>query len=122
MQTPDKFTMETLTEGFLNGFVSSQITESKKYSGIRSEADLQFEVKIMELGARVVFTWVIGAHRINPNPNPIMEDVEHITEEDYVPIVVGDTYNEVSEAMIKIFDRVELTQWKGILQDVCIRN
>ena len=34
MQTPDKFTMETLTEGFLKGFVSSQITEVKKNLGI----------------------------------------------------------------------------------------
>ena len=122
MQTPDKFTMETLTEGFLKGFVSSQITEVKKNLGITSYADLTFEIKLLQLGAVIEFDWIVGAHRVNPNPNPIMEDVEHICESDYVPIAVGDSYNEVSEAIIKIFERVDLTQWNGILEDASIRN
>jgi hypothetical protein len=122
MQTSDKFTMETLTEGFLKGFVSSQITEVKKNLGITSYADLTFEIKLLQLGAVVEFDWIVGAHRVNPNPNPIMEDIEHICESDYVPIAVGDSYNEVSEAINKVFERVDLTQWNGILEDASIRN
>jgi hypothetical protein len=122
MQVQEKFTTETLTEGFLNGFVSGQITEAKNHFGIRSETDLQFEVKIMQLGATIHFNWIIGAHRVNPNPNPIMEDVEHITKEDYVPVVVGDTLTEISHCIFKILERVDSTQWKGILDDVCVRN
>lgn len=106
----EKFTMETLTEGFLKGFVSGQIAEAKKGIWIGKDSDLQFEIKIMELGATIEFTWIVGAYRINPNPNPIMEDVEHVTEDDYVPIVNGDTHAEVSEAINKILQRVELTQ------------
>jgi hypothetical protein len=122
MQTSDKFTMETLTEGFLKGFVSSQITEVKKNLGITSYADLTFEIKLLQLGAVIEFDWIVGAHIVNPNPNPIMEDIEHICESDYVPIAVGDSYNEVSEAINKVFERVDLTQWNGILEDASIRN